>query len=381
MPRTNFSPFIHGFKFANFFKNELANIPGFGKVETYGRCGGMAYTALDYYFGGLGVPLSSDLPADGVALADYIFERQILSFVSPSAINFITWSLYADEPSWFFKGLSQATRLDEFPKLKSQLDLGHPQILGLISARDIGHIGDNHQVVACGYDIDEASGKISIYIYDVNTPDAETVLTLVPGGIGVQASNRSDPWRGFFVHGYGPMWPHYLIDGTLVKEHSRSEIYVIYRGGKLRIPDKKEFKAMGYSQARVLDVQDGSLAYVSDAPGDGTVLQERGHSDYFVVYGGAKFPISDETTFNSLGLMEGNVKKVPAGSLTGVPDQPRESSLLREMDNAAVYVIKSGKRCQVPNLPDFSRQGFIWNNIRVVPHGCLASISDGGMLS
>jgi hypothetical protein len=380
MPRTNFSPFIHGFKFANYFKNTLANIPGFGKVETYGRCGGMAYTALDYYFGGLAVPLAGDLPADGVPLADYIFERQVLSFTSPSAINFIAWSLYADEPTWFFKGLSQATRQDEFPKLKSQLDLGHPQVLGLISARDIGHIGDNHQVVACGYEIDDTSGKVSVFIYDVNTPDTETVLTLVPGGIGVQASNRTDPWRGFFVHGYGPMWPHYLIDGTLVKEHSRGEIYAIYRGGKLLIPDKKEFKAMGYSQARIQDVNDGALTFVSDAPGDGTVLQERGHSDFYVVYGGAKFHIADETIFDSLSLLKGNVKTVPSGSLAGVPDLPREGSLIREMDDGPVFVIRGGMRHQIPNVQDLSKLGFIWNNIRVVPDGDLTSIPDGGLL-
>jgi hypothetical protein len=367
MPRTNFSPFIHGFKFANYFKNTLANIPGFGKVETYGRCGGMAYTALDYYFGGLAVPLAGDLPADGVPLADYIFERQVLSFTSPSAINFIAWSLYADEPTWFFKGLSQATRQDEFPKLKSQLDLGHPQVLGLISARDIGHIGDNHQVVACGYEIDDTSGKVSVFIYDVNTPDTETVLTLVPGGIGVQASNRTDPWRGFFVHGYGPMWPHYLI-------------YAIYRGGKLLIPDKKEFKAMGYSQARIQDVNDGALTFVSDAPGDGTVLQERGHSDFYVVYGGAKFHIADETIFDSLSLLKGNVKTVPSGSLAGVPDLPREGSLIREMDDGPVFVIRGGMRHQIPNVQDLSKLGFIWNNIRVVPDGGLTSIPDGGLL-
>jgi hypothetical protein len=145
-------------------------------------------------------------------------------------------------------------------------------------------------------------------------------------------------------------------------------------------PDKKEFKAMGYSQARIQDVNDGALTFVSDAPGDGTVLQERGHSDFYVVYGGAKFHIADETIFDSLSLLKGNVKTVPSGSLAGVPDLPREGSLIREMDDGPVFVIRGGMRHQIPNVQDLSKLGFIWNNIRVVPDGGLTSIPDGGLL-
>ena len=383
MPRTNFSPFIHGFKFANYFENDIATIPGFGQVKTYGRCGGMSYSALDYYFANLGVPQAGDLPKDGVPLADYIWQRQLESFLAPSAIHFIIWSLYSDEANWFAKGLTRSTREDEFPKLQSQLDLGHPQVLGLIDARDINHIGNNHQVVAYGYDVDEASGKIAVYIYDNNSPNTETVLTLAPGTLGVQASNRdpNNPWRGFFVHGYGPMWPHYLLDGALVKETSKDNVYVISRGGKLWIPDMKEFKALGYARNRIQTFPDGSLAYVSDAPGDGTLLRERGQTASYVVYGGAKFLVADEATFDSLGFLPGNIKTAPAGSLAGVPDLPRDGTLLREMNQGAIYLIKNGQRCQLSGSQAISQKGLVWNNVRVVPDGGLASLPDGGMLA
>lgn len=380
MPRTNFSPFIHGFKFANTFENDLANIPGFGQVKTYGRCGGMSYTALDYYFANLGVPAATDLPKDGIPLADYIFQRQLQSFLAPSAIHFIIWTLYADEPNWFAKGLSQLTRQDEFPKLRSQLDLGHPQVLGLISARDINHIGGNHQVVAYGYDVDNTTGKMSVYIYDVNSPDQETVLSMMPGGIGVQASNRGDDWRGFFVHGYGPMWPQYLLDGTLVKEKSRDDVYVVYNGGKLRIPDMKEFKALGFTRSRIQTVQDGAIDFISDAPGDGTLLRERGQTASYVVYGGAKFKIADQTIFNALGFLPGAVHTAPTGSLANVPDAPRDGTLLREMDEATIYLVRGGKRLQVPNTQTFAQKGLVWNNVRTVPDGGLTALADGGML-
>jgi hypothetical protein len=383
MPRTNFSPFIHGFKFANTFENDIANIPGFGQVKTYGRCGGMSYTALDYYFATLGVPLATGLPKDGVPLADYIFQRQLESFLAPSAIHFIIWSLYADEANWFAKGLTRSTREDEFPKLQSQLDLGHPQVLGLITARDIGHIGDNHQVVAYGYDVDQASGKISVYIYDNNSPDTETVLTLVPGTLGVQASNRdaNNPWRGFFVHGYGPMWPHYLLDGGLVKEASKDNIYVTFRGGKFWVPDMKELKALGYTKSQIRTFPDGSLDYISDAPGDGTLLSERGGTTSYVAYGGAKFLIPDQATFDALGFLPGSVKTVPAGSLASMTDLPRDGTLLREKSQGAIYLVKGGQRRQLPGPQVLSQMGLVWNNVRVVPDGGLASLPDGGMLA
>ena len=49
MPRTSFTPRQHGFHFDNDFVNRTATLPGFGEIETRGRCGGMAYAALDFH--------------------------------------------------------------------------------------------------------------------------------------------------------------------------------------------------------------------------------------------------------------------------------------------------------------------------------------------
>lgn len=51
MKRTNFDPQKHAFRFENHFKNE-AKFFGLKslKMETDGRCGGMAFASLDYYF-------------------------------------------------------------------------------------------------------------------------------------------------------------------------------------------------------------------------------------------------------------------------------------------------------------------------------------------
>src|SRR5437763_33144 len=77
--KLDFVPGRDGFHFSNNFTNHLL----FG-ITTIGRCGGMAYAALDYYLAGLPVPTHtaidfgpSRVPADGTILADYLWWRQI----------------------------------------------------------------------------------------------------------------------------------------------------------------------------------------------------------------------------------------------------------------------------------------------------------------
>jgi hypothetical protein len=379
MQRTNFSPIQHGFKFANTFVNHLANLPGFGKVETAGRCGGMSYTALDYYANHIPVPAAGSLPADGVPLADYIFRRQEESFLAPTAINFITWTLYADTPNWFAKGVHGWTVEDEFPRLRALLDQGIPQVLGLIAARDIQHIGYNHQVVACGYEFDPATGKITVLIYDCNSPNTEVTLTTGPGIAGVQSSNGY-AWRGFFVQGYGKEAPDYLADQVLLREASSPTIYAICGGGKLPVPDMNEFNALGYQQSQVRVVPDGALNYIADFPGNGTLVKEHKKDGQYVIFGGTKFLIPTQPVFNALGFLPANVHTVPFGSLAKLPALPVDGTLLREMSAAEIYVMKNNSRHRVPNQQAFIAQGHTWGTVGVVPDGDLAFIPDGGAI-
>jgi hypothetical protein len=208
MPRTGFTPQQHGFHFDNDFVNKVATLPGFGNIETSGRCGGMAYAALDFYFAGIPVPADTILPPDGNPLADYIYRRLMDSFLTPSAVQFVSWTLHADHATWFFKGVMRWTREDQLPRLRDAIDAGRPVALGLVGARDLAHVGSqNHQVVAYGYDVDELTQATRIYLHDNNSHDQEVVLTSDPGNPLVDASNRAEPWRGFFLQGYSPVAP------------------------------------------------------------------------------------------------------------------------------------------------------------------------------
>ena len=149
MPKADFEPGRDGFHYPNAFVNVIAKLPGFGTIETGGRCGGMAYAALDYWFNGrLPIPAAQALPADGTIMADYVYRRLFDTYQVPSAINFITWTLAGDGENFFHKGVTRWTKEGEFPKLRAMIDQGKPQVLGLVKVTDLRQIGEDHQLVA-----------------------------------------------------------------------------------------------------------------------------------------------------------------------------------------------------------------------------------------
>ncbi|MCL5998645.1 MAG: hypothetical protein M1546_21690 [Chloroflexi bacterium] len=209
MPKTNFSPTTNGFRFANRFLNHIVKLPVYGDITTAGRCGGMSYAALDCYFSGVPVPPQSEsdfassggVPADGTPLADYIYRRQIESFLVPSAAKFIIWSLTPDESTFFRRGVLRWTKEDEFAKLRKAIDANTPATLGLVVANELIGLARNHQVVAYGYDYDAASECYTVHIYDNNHPGKDVTLKSDKTMPHFQQST-GEKWRGFFVQDY-----------------------------------------------------------------------------------------------------------------------------------------------------------------------------------
>lgn len=231
---SDFHPQVHGFHFGNrfdnvIFKNEL------GSWTTHGRCGGMAFAALDYYYAKLPIPThqGSDfpgglIPSSNSRLSGYIYDRLMDSFVK-NGWKFITWTEKLDHDTWVYgEGLPKLTKRDEFPKLLQRLENG-PVALGLIKAEHIWDIGINHQVVAYGAELDKATGTMTVYIYDNNAPDWEVTLTSDPYQPHFTSSlmdiNGNHFWyRGWFVEDYSPKLPTY-IDLAVVKNLSLSPAY------------------------------------------------------------------------------------------------------------------------------------------------------------
>jgi hypothetical protein len=201
---TSFNPDRNGFNFANTFQNDFVRE---FDIRTGGLCGGMVYTALDYYFKHRPIPHQNYRPAVQTPLHDYVYDRQVNSL----ADNLDKWAEVGFNPGgardseffiWGLRGFNGG-RLQE---LRSKIDRGQPVPLGLQSYGGDGRPG-NHQVLAIGYDMGRYRGDLKsyktdlkIYIYDPNYPNRTMTLRpdLTRQGYYYQ-ENHNKLWRTYFV--------------------------------------------------------------------------------------------------------------------------------------------------------------------------------------
>lgn len=214
---TRFNPTVHGFKFANNFtvQTQLGGLngPTFG-----GLCGGMVYAALDYFNAGKTIPQQNYMPAEGMPLQSYIWNRQQNSTLP----NLDKWIEYSTNPfgarnrEFFNWGIELGGgRLGE---LRSWIDRGKPVPLGLKSCGDEckcpGGCPGDHQVLAIGYDMGRYKGdkgqyieELSIFVYDPNypgktlrlRPHVDGAMYLYREETPVDGQVRRCRWRAYFT--------------------------------------------------------------------------------------------------------------------------------------------------------------------------------------
>lgn len=183
---TNFLPSRNGWS----FDNRFVRVPPFKLIgdlkygdASKGLCGGMVYSALDYFMAGLDLPSipETDLskyksPVQGSTF-DYLGKRLFNSFdipdgvlkyielMSPDFPDFQTGKKYS---SVIPRNRAWCTIRQEWPAIKSRLDAGQPCPLGLIriKSNDVLKLGENHQVLAYGYD--QTGDDLTLFIYDPN---------------------------------------------------------------------------------------------------------------------------------------------------------------------------------------------------------------------
>jgi hypothetical protein len=123
----------------------------------------------------------------------------------------------------------------------------------------------------------------------------------------------------------------------------------------------------------------GHQTTLSLSGGDGSLVKESGPAVY-ILYGGAKFWIPNPQVFHDLGFDWANVLTLPAGGLAAIPNIPRDGTLLKQMSDPAVYVIRGGSRYHISSPQRFHDLCFYWENLRIVPNGALNIIPAGGVL-
>jgi hypothetical protein len=222
---SDFVPSVNGFHFDNRFEAVPA-LPLIGDLKvgdaSKGMCGGMVYAALDYFNAGLEMPqippgdLSPQLvtPMRGPVF-DYLGRRLVASFDLPFGVfNYVELMQPKFPDAQARRGIlgleprSRAWRMvrQEWPGIKRKLDTGEPCPLGLVCVRttDIRRLGENHQVLAYGYDL--AGNDLTLFIYDPNTHDRDDITLKLDVGdpehkIDIAYTGRSD-LNCFFATSY-----------------------------------------------------------------------------------------------------------------------------------------------------------------------------------
>ncbi len=209
---TGFDPLKHGFHFNNAFPPHphLQLATPFGKIRIgnakNGLCGGMVFAALDFFYAGQPVP-DTRKPPSGDLLFDYIVKRLYDSFNLPFGISGYIEMMQPDLPDYasgFSAVGSRAWRTvrQEWPLIKALLDAGQPCPLGLVRVKstDLRKLGENHQVMAYGYDVKD--DQLTLFIYDPNYQENKNIqITLNlsnPEGPTVMKYSTGEPLYAFF---------------------------------------------------------------------------------------------------------------------------------------------------------------------------------------
>lgn len=199
---TSFEPQKHGLNFVNTFHNNFVSQIDW---RTGGLCGGMVYTALDYYHAKRSVPVQNYRPNDGTRLHTHIYKQQVESIVK----NIGNWGELGLNPDGarneeFFRwGMKERLRDIMFYVNRNQ-----PMPMGLMGAGGPNN-GGEHQVLIIGYDLGRYKVNLGAYQSDVKiytyNPNYPNKISIIRPDVNKKVfytydsrGNRKE-WRGYFV--------------------------------------------------------------------------------------------------------------------------------------------------------------------------------------
>ncbi|MEO7924106.1 MAG: histidine kinase [Chitinophagaceae bacterium] len=121
---------------------------------------------------------------------------------------------------------------------------------------------------------------------------------------------------------------------------------------------------------------------------DQTILREISGAQAYVIFGGAKFRIDmDNTFFSGSGntVFYGNyrsIRKIPDGTLSKIPDIPREGTILNQFNDSSkiVYLVKDGQRHKIQNPMVLQYFGG-WDALCTVPENGLKQIPENAEMA
>jgi hypothetical protein len=367
-----------------------------GSLPAYGLCGGMCYTALDYWRAKLPLPRGSDKndePTRGTAggsVRELIWSRLLASLLGGGVLQrTLEWMLRLHVLPGITGGARwlKAETEKEWTRLKSHIDNGEPWPIGLVG-RTLS-AWDQHQVVAYGYEL--SAGLINLLVYDPNAPHQEgtmedTVLTVDFSAAtnavisGPSLTAEIGQVVGFFCSNYSQQAanPALAVDFGLFVNQSGT-IDKMAWGARLPIAGASELATVGGNAATVRpDPNPAGAPSGTGFPRDGALLQDRTQPVPMLFAGGAPFPIQTASVLSLFGGASA-VQLAPAGSLSRFKQPPIDGTLLREVSQPNVFVILKGQKCWITTPAELENWGG-FPSVRLVPDGALSDLPQGANL-
>lgn len=231
MPDVNgFLPSTHSFHFDNDWPAGQADKvihTVFGNIaigdSSNGLCGGMVYAVRDYFESRIPIP-TGRRPVLGQPLYDFIVDRLFASFDLPNGpTKYYDWMTTADHDTWIKTGLAHRTILEEWPRIKADIDANRLSCIALVTIFSLnpGDMGQNHQVMVYGYDLD-ANQNLTLKIYDPNSLLSDNVRISLNLSNPAHTTpithnvNIAHPIRGFFHCPYMHVNPPQIDDAEII---------------------------------------------------------------------------------------------------------------------------------------------------------------------
>lgn len=236
---TNFKPEVHGFKFSNTFVTPV-DFGGINGLKLGGLCGGMVYSALDYFNARTPIPSQGFRPANKTALQSYIYKRQLNTLQNtPDKWTELIMNPFGWRTNEFFNWGLQGSNSGRIQELKELIDKGMPAPLGLFEAGS-GGFRPHHQVLAIGYEMGRYKGDLGankedfkIFIYDPNFPNR--IMTLKADPVNLRyyyVEDNTCKWLTYFVDKkYAAARPPVITTRTLPNDGLTRELLIEIKTG------------------------------------------------------------------------------------------------------------------------------------------------------
>jgi hypothetical protein len=180
-----------------------------------------------------------------------------------------------------------------------------------------------------------------------------------------------------------PMGPDIKFANYSLLRSPGGTVYLIVDDERRGFVSKEVFRKLGFSASEVDDASwDDLNAYKEGAPITlaaaypfGALLRNPENGGIYFVQNGVKRPLFGpeliKMYFGNRKVKKATVEEL-AGFKLGDPITLADGELVKTADNPAIYVISDGQRLPIVSADAFEKQGWKWENVRVVSEKVLS---------